>query len=189
MHLDLSDMSVFEFGSGNSTIWWAGNALKVHSVEDDSTWFLKIQERINKGRYPIKYDLKASKDDYLNAYIGVYDITIIDGKFRSDCVGKYLQNSNYGDGVPLTRIEGKGNGNNDLLLSSETEAIILANNNISELTYAPGKGPVQVKVVDPLRVPSADFELRLKTTEFGEDTPDSMYWDLENLDNGTIYGT
>ncbi len=43
MHLDLSDMSVFEFGSGKSTIWWAGNALKVHSVEDDSTWFLKIQ--------------------------------------------------------------------------------------------------------------------------------------------------
>jgi hypothetical protein len=75
------------------------------------------------------------------------------------------------------------------LLGSETEAIILANNNISELTYAPGKGPVQVKVVDPLRVPSADFELRLKTTEFGEDTPDSMYWELENLDNGTIYGT
>ena len=104
-------------------------------------------------------------------------------------LGGTIQNSNYGDGVPLTRLEGKGNGNNDLLLSSETEAIILANNNISELTYAPGKGPVQVKVVDPLRVPSADFELRLKTTEFGEDTPDSMYWELENLDNGTVYGT
>jgi hypothetical protein len=104
-------------------------------------------------------------------------------------LGGTIQNSNYGDGVPLTRLEGKGNGNNDLLLGSETEAIILANNNISELTYAPGKGPVQVKVVDPLRVPSADFELRLKTTEFGEDTPDSMYWELENLDNGTIYGT
>ncbi|MFM2317258.1 MAG: hypothetical protein RLZZ155_1590, partial [Bacteroidota bacterium] len=104
-------------------------------------------------------------------------------------LGGTIQNSNYGDGVPLTRIEGKGNGSNDLLLGSETEAIILANNNISELTYAPGKGPVKVKVVDPLRVPSADFELRLKTTEFGEDTPDSMYWELENLDNGTIYGT
>jgi hypothetical protein len=104
-------------------------------------------------------------------------------------LGGTIQNSNYGDGVPLTRIEGKGNGSNDLVLGSETEAIILANNNISELTYAPGKGPVQVKVVDPLRVPSADFELRLKTTEFGEDTPDSMYWELENLDNGTIYGT
>jgi hypothetical protein len=104
-------------------------------------------------------------------------------------LGGTIQNSNYGDGVPLTRLEGKGNGSNDLLLGSETEAIILANNNISELTYAPGKGPVQVKVVDPLRVPSADFELRLKTTEFGEDTPDSMYWELENLDNGTIYGT
>ncbi len=104
-------------------------------------------------------------------------------------LGGTIQNSNYGDGVPLTRLEGKGNGANDLLLSSETEAIILANNNISELTYAPGKGPVQVKVVDPLRVPSADFELRLKTTEFGEDAPDSMYWELENLDDGTIYGT
>ena len=96
MHLNLSGMSVFEYGSGNSTIWWARNALKVHSVEDDSTWLLKIQETINKGRYSIKYDFKERKEDYVNACVGVYDITIFDGKFRSDCVRKYLENSIFG---------------------------------------------------------------------------------------------
>ena len=95
-HLELSGMSVFEFGSGNSTIWWAENALKLHSVEDDHTWFLKVQEKINKGGYSITYDFKASNEDYINAFDGVYDITIIDGKFRSECVEKYLQNSNFG---------------------------------------------------------------------------------------------
>lgn len=95
-HLEMKGMSVFEFGSGNSTIWWAENALKVHSVEDNHTWFLKVQKRINKGRYSIKYDFKASTEDYLKAFDGDYDITIIDGKFRSECVEKYLQNSNFG---------------------------------------------------------------------------------------------
>ncbi|MFM7770126.1 MAG: hypothetical protein ACKO8Q_06160, partial [Bacteroidota bacterium] len=103
--------------------------------------------------------------------------------------GGTIQNSNYGDGVSLTRIEGKGNGLNDLVLTSESENLILANNNIAELTYAPGKGPVKVKVIDPLRVPQADFELRLKSTSFGEDDLDSMYWELENLNDGEIYGT
>ena len=98
-------------------------------------------------------------------------------------------NSGYGSGVFLTRIEGKGNGLNDLIITAESEREILVNNNIAELTYAPNRGPVNVKVVDPLRVPAADFELRLLTTEFGEDEPDSMQWELLNLTSDEVYTT
>jgi len=169
------------FATGNSTL-----------VNHKTYYFMVIAYGYNNySQYDISLE-KGQDEAFLSSRksaIGEIQKISAIPHIPSPELGGTIQNSNYGDGVPLTRIEGKGNGSNDLLLGSETEAIILANNNISELTYAPGKGPVQVKVVDPLRVPSADFELRLKTTEFGEDTPDSMYWELENLDNGTIYGT
>ena len=103
--------------------------------------------------------------------------------------GGTTANASYGTGVFLTRIEGKGNGLNDLIITAESENDILANNFVPELTYAPNRGPVDIKVVDPLRVPSADFELRLLTTEFGEDTPDSMAWQLHDLTNDVVYDT
>ena len=103
--------------------------------------------------------------------------------------GGTIAHANYGDGVPLTRLEGKGNGSNDLLLSAESESYILANNKMQELTYAPGKGPVKVKVVDPLRIPSADFELRLQATSFDVAEVDSLQWQLENLNTGEIYSS
>jgi hypothetical protein len=103
--------------------------------------------------------------------------------------GGTTANASYGTGVFLTRIEGKGNGLNDLIITAESERDILENNFVPELTYAPNRGPVDIKVVDPLRVPAADFELRLLTTQFGEDTPDSMMWQLHNLTTDEIYDT
>jgi hypothetical protein len=103
--------------------------------------------------------------------------------------GGTTANASYGTGVFLTRIEGKGNGLNDLIITAESERDILENNFVPELTYAPNRGPVDIKVVDPLRVPAADFELRLLTTEFGEDEPDSMMWQLHNLTTDEIYDT
>jgi hypothetical protein len=36
--LDFSDKTVFEYGSGMSTVFWAGKAKHVVSVEDDEQW-------------------------------------------------------------------------------------------------------------------------------------------------------
>lgn len=38
-HLDLSGLRVFEYGSGNSTIWWGRRSNFVQAVEDNSLWF------------------------------------------------------------------------------------------------------------------------------------------------------
>lgn len=35
---------VFEFGSGNSTLWWAKNSAFVVSVEDNSDWYKFISK-------------------------------------------------------------------------------------------------------------------------------------------------
>ena len=39
-----SDMSVFEFGSGASTAWWAKRVKEVDAVENDEEWFNFVQK-------------------------------------------------------------------------------------------------------------------------------------------------
>ncbi len=110
--------------------------------------------------------------------------------------GGTIVQSNYGDGIALTRIEGKGNGVNELTITSASEADILANNYAAELHHLPGNGPVNVKVVDPLRVQAADYTLALidavDENDVDDDNieewdPDSMYWELNDLTNEKKY--
>ena len=71
--------------------------------------------------------------------------------------------ADYGDGLSLTRLEGRGNALNDLALTPESEAALVAspNGKLSEVTYQAGKSPVEVRVIDPLAVPAGEFELRV----------------------------
>lgn len=67
--------------------------------------------------------------------------------------------SGYGSGPEITQIAGRGNGGNVLEFSKTTINKIIANGVDLAPTYVGGKGPVKVKVVDPLKVPNHDFEL------------------------------
>jgi hypothetical protein len=75
--------------------------------------------------------------------------------------GGTVQNSVYGDGPEITRIEGRGNGGNVLQLTEESEADVVANYTPKEVTYAGGSGPIDVKVIDPLNVKAGDYTLAI----------------------------
>jgi hypothetical protein len=82
---DFSDKNIFEYGSGNSSIFWASLASTVTSVEVDSAWF----EIINNSKISnLSIHLKEQKSDYVN-FIGnanrLYDLIVIDGAYRYDC--------------------------------------------------------------------------------------------------------
>jgi hypothetical protein len=96
-----------------------------------------------------------------------------------------VQNANYGDGVMLTQIEGVGNGTNSLMIAPSTERAILENGFVDEVTYMPNKGPVKVKVVDPLRLTGADYELSLtsKSGLYNGNVADSLHWVLYDVTN------
>ena len=96
--------------------------------------------------------------------------------------GGTIQNSEYGDGVIVTRFEGKGNGDNVIELSSDSETAILesANGRVSELTYSGNGSPVNIRVIDPLRVPDAEFELRVNPSDSDLEDADESYWVLTN---------
>ncbi|MFN0031936.1 MAG: T9SS type A sorting domain-containing protein [Flavobacteriales bacterium] len=112
--------------------------------------------------------------------------------------GGTISQSVYGQGIPLTRLEGKGSGTNELFITPQSESDILANSTTNELHYLPGGGPVNVKVVDPLRVQAVDFQLALidsvDENDLDDDNieewdPDSMFWELTDLTNNEKYTT
>ena len=90
-HLDFSKMNVFEFGSGNSTLWWAGKTKSVTSVEDDENWYNKVSSSASFLTDKIKYLHENNKEKYVNAIAGnLFDIVVIDGKHRPECANHML---------------------------------------------------------------------------------------------------
>ncbi len=77
-----------------------------------------------------------------------------------------IQHSQYGDEFQITRIEGQGNGGLalDIDKTSEDQIISGAPWRVDQIKYKVKAGPVKVKVVDPLNVPEAEFELWFKDT-------------------------
>src|SRR5688500_9598739 len=41
---------ILEFGSGNSTLWYAKRAKSVYSIEDDRAWFAIVQGMLTRSR-------------------------------------------------------------------------------------------------------------------------------------------
>ncbi|MES2763342.1 MAG: hypothetical protein V4677_14105 [Bacteroidota bacterium] len=73
-----------------------------------------------------------------------------------------ITNSMYGYGPKVTRLEGQGNGGNYLeLTQSSIDQIVASGSRVNEITYENGRGPVNIKVVDPLNVPNSVFTIAL----------------------------
>ena len=106
-------------------------------------------------------------------------------------VGTTSITSAYGDGPIITRLQGQGNGGRLIDLSDESIAEILSKQPVDSLnglgspnypisyhpTYKKGRGPIDVKVIDPLNVKDATYTLRF----------DSLYNKLlhSNNESGT----
>ncbi len=93
-------------------------------------------------------------------------------------------NADYGSGATITRIDGIGNGGNFMDLSEGTrvaleEAFRQGNKALGELTYADGRGPINVQVFNPLDVKNGNFELRFVDSNMEDDVldPDAR-WEL-----------
>lgn len=70
-------------------------------------------------------------------------------------------NATYGDGPAITRLDGAGSGRQFMVLSEETEAKVLANGVEDVLTYKTGAGPIDIKIVDPLRIKGGTYNLTI----------------------------
>jgi len=87
-------------------------------------------------------------------------------------------NTDYADGVIIKRIQGAGNGGNDLQMTSEAENIALNKDSgyiAIQPTYEKGRGPVNVKVVDPVNIVAADWELFFSSSSHGSSYASGLY--------------
>lgn len=94
-------------------------------------------------------------------------------------------NAQYGDGVELTRIEGRGNGGNFIQIKEDYIDSAIASDYIDELTFVAGFGPVNIKVVDPLAVPPGTFTLAFKDST-ASNNYENMYWELSGAGIETV---
>lgn len=88
-----------------------------------------------------------------------------------------FQNISYGSTPIITRLDGHGNGNRILELTGESSDYILNNGFMNSPSYAYGKGPINVKVVDPLNVVGGYFECKFRDyTTTNTNGADSASW-------------
>lgn len=103
--LDFSTKNVFEYGAGNSTLWWGQRALNVVSVEHNPEWFAKIQSKLLRNNYGnVKLILEPNKDKYIKSILQQdlqFDVVIIDGRWRGFCASVIGEKLNLKDGFMI----------------------------------------------------------------------------------------
>lgn len=83
---DYAGKKVFEYGCGNSSLFWAARAGKVVSVEDNPQWFAKWQKEFSvPGLEICLCDEKAGYEETIFASGEKYDVIVVDGKRRAQC--------------------------------------------------------------------------------------------------------
>ncbi|MFZ4521649.1 MAG: hypothetical protein ACOYNC_08085 [Bacteroidales bacterium] len=121
-----------------------------------------------------------------------------------------IANSTYGEGPVITRIQGQGNGGMILDFSENTINEILSKPALDTSktklgdpdypiaynpTYLIGKGPLQVKVIDPLNVVKGEYTVKFDSMTFVKvnnpftDTKKIQFgkWSLTNNATGVVY--
>jgi hypothetical protein len=82
------DMQVFEYGSGNSTLWFSQRVGKVISVEHDGEWYATMKDLV-ASHSNVDYLLRGRANDLYAETIkevgDLFDIIVLDGRDRVKC--------------------------------------------------------------------------------------------------------
>lgn len=86
------DFSVFEYGSGNSTLWYSDRVRKIDAVENDKTWYDRILSK-TPSNVSIRFQELDYNGDYCKSALKLnekFNLIIIDGRDRVNCVTNSL---------------------------------------------------------------------------------------------------
>lgn len=87
---DFSTKSVLEFGSGQSTLWWAKRTKRVVSLEYDPKWFAHVRSRLTTNAEVILIsDDLTGLEDKLND--DKFDVIIVDGFHRDMAASRSIR--------------------------------------------------------------------------------------------------
>lgn len=84
------EMNLFEYGCGNSTIWFAQKVNWVDAVENNQKWITKIQKQVSKNTSIFYKEVQENENgEYAKAISTTgkfYDIVVVDGRDRNNCI-------------------------------------------------------------------------------------------------------
>ncbi|MCG7580087.1 hypothetical protein [Mycolicibacterium sp. OfavD-34-C] len=93
--------AVFEYGGGGSSLWFHDSGVKLAVVEHDANWIKQLREILPTDVQLIEAPPQANgtvrsavEDGYFDEYVksidtfanGVFDLVVVDGRARVDCV-------------------------------------------------------------------------------------------------------
>ena len=88
---DFSECDIFEYGAGNSSLFWAGRSRYVVSVEDSEDWVGHVNNMALPNQIIIH---RGTEDDYVSALSEQgksFHIVVIDGKWRRRCTDEAMR--------------------------------------------------------------------------------------------------
>lgn len=85
-NIDFSKKNIFEYGSGNSTIYWCTKAKHVTSIEHNQEWYNEIKSKIKNNNLSLIFKNDNSEyEESIKTIPEKYDVIIIDGIRRPEC--------------------------------------------------------------------------------------------------------
>lgn len=105
---DLSEKNILEFGAGRSTAWWRFHSFWVDSVETNPDWAKAVANEVvgyDNGRILYYSDPLAYEDGKEQKYFDLirgdmkYDVIVVDGIYRTECLQWALDHFNGRPGI------------------------------------------------------------------------------------------
>jgi hypothetical protein len=84
-NLNFRDSTVFEYGSGNSSRWWASRCNRLVSIESDKAWYDIIKSSLNLPNFEYRLADPPAYAKAIEGYDGAFDVVVVDGIERADC--------------------------------------------------------------------------------------------------------
>ena len=121
--------------------------------------------------HPTSGDYTGQKKPFFRGRRNIKYYTAIPHNINPEANGSSL-NSYYGYGPKITRVEGQGNGGNavDLTQASIDNILNSSTHQYAGVEYENGRGPIFVKVVDPLSVLGGEFTLKVQKRKYNSST-------------------
>jgi hypothetical protein len=91
VRFDWSTSRIFEYGAGFSSLFWAHRAKLVVSVDRDAEWVRRLESQAGSN---LRLFFRAGRADYVGAIREPgtkFDLVVIDGHWRHDCVAPGME--------------------------------------------------------------------------------------------------
>lgn len=95
---DLKNKKVFEYGVGQSTIWWASKCKWVYGVDSNEEWVKAMHDAVISNSVIAHIPVKDIYISSLRISRGI-DIVVVDGDYRDECVRHAVQTLKKGSKV------------------------------------------------------------------------------------------